>query len=401
MPPSDLAVRPPVSTGRLKLVALAAGCAAVVIVVAGVLDRVHATQALAAWTQTQSIPTVTLAKLTAQSGGSNLDLPGTVQAFASAPIHARTSGYLKKWYTDIGAHVRQGQLMAEIDTPELDQQLLQAKADLATAVANQKLSQSTATRWAGLVAKDAVSKQEADEKNGDLAAKTALVNAAEANVRRLEAMAAFKRILAPFDGVVTQRSTDVGALISVGGGADAPLFTVADVHRLRIYVRVPQSYSAAIKPGLSASLTVPEYPGRTFPATMVNNSGAVSDQSGTVLVEFQNDNPDGLLKPGEYAQVSLKLPAGGSTVLVPASALMFKHEGMVVAAVDPHNHVVMKPLTIARDLGTAVEATAGVALTDRVIDSPPDSIANGDLVRIAGASEEAAHKDRIAANESK
>ena len=370
-----------------------------VIVVAGVLDRVHANQALAAWTQTQAIPTVTLAKLTAQSGGSNLDLPGTVQAFSSAPIHARTAGYLKKWYTDIGAHVHQGQLLAEIDTPELDQQLLQAKADLATAVANQTLSKSTATRWAGLVAKDAVSKQEADEKNGDLAAKTALVNAAQANVRRLEAMAAFKRILAPFDGVVTQRSTDVGALISVGG--DASLFTVADVHRLRIYVRVPQSYSAAIKPGLTATLTVPEYPGRTFPATMVNNSGAVSDQSGTVLVEFQNDNPDGLLKPGEYAQVSLKLPAAGSTVLVPASALMFKHEGMVVAALDPRNHVVIKPLTIARDLGTAVEATSGVSVADKVIDSPPDSIASGDLVRIAGASEEAAHKDRIAANASK
>ena len=372
-----------------------------VIVVTGVLDRVHANQALATWTQTQSIPTVTLAKLTAQSGGSNLDLPGTVQAFSSAPIHARTSGYLKKWYTDIGAKVHQGQVMAEIDTPELDQQLLQAKADLATAVANQKLSQSTATRWAGLVARDAVSKQEADEKNGDLAAKSALVNAAEANVRRLQATAAFKRIVAPFDGVVTQRSTDVGALISVGGAADAPLFTVADVHRLRIYVRVPQSYSAAIKPGLTASLTVPEYPGRTFPAVMVNNSGAVSDQSGTVLVELQNDNPDGLLKPGEYAQVSLKLPAAGSTIQVPASALMFKHEGMVVATIDARNHVVMKPLTIARDLGTAVEATAGVAVTDRVIDSPPDSIATGDLVRIAGASEEAAHKDRIAANASK
>ena len=398
MPPNELAAPRPPSGHRLKLVALAAGVAAVAIVVVGVLDRVHANQSLVAWTNTQAIPTVTLAKLKAESGASSLQLPGTVQAFSSAPIHARTSGYLKRWYTDIGTRVRAGQVLAEIDTPELDQQLLQAQADLATAVANQKLSQSTATRWKGLVAQDAVSKQEADEKDGDLAAKNALVTAAEANVRRLQAMAAFKRILAPFDGIVTQRSTDVGALISVGGAGDAALFTVADVHRLRIYVRVPQSYSAAIHTGLGAKLTVPEYPGKTFTASVANTSGAVSDQSGTLLVELQTDNVDGMLKPGEYAEVTLDLPQSGQVVQVPASAVMFRHEGMSVATIDAHDHVVMKPLTISRDLGAAVEVSAGVSLNDRVIDSPPDSLSAGDLVRIAGASAEAG---KVAVNAAK
>ena len=374
---------------RLKLAAVVAAGAAVLIVGAGAFSRVHANQELKTWGEAQAIPTVTLASLRGGDGDAGLLLPGDVQAFTNAPIHARVNGYLKRWYVDIGGRVKAGQLLAEIDTPDLDQQLAQARADLATARANQQLAVTTAKRWQGLLADDAVSHQEAEEKNGDLAAKIALANSAEANVKRLEALSSFKRITAPFAGVVTARNTDIGQLIAEGSPTSPPLFTVADDTRLRVYVRVPQSYTAQLQPGMTASLAVPEYPGRPFTATLKNTSGAIGAGTGAQLSELWIGNADGSLKPGEYAQVKFQLPAAPGSLKVPASAIISRHDGMAVAVVGPNGRVQIRRLTVTRDLGSAVEVAGGVTVADRVIDNPADTLQAGDLVRVAGASAEA------------
>ena len=374
---------------RLKLAAVVAAGAAVLIVGAGAFSRVHANQELKTWGEAQAIPTVTLASLRGGDGDAGLLLPGDVQAFTNAPIHARVNGYLKRWYVDIGGRGKAGQLLAEIDTPDLDQQLAQARADLATARANQQLAVTTAKRWQGLLADDAVSHQEAEEKNGDLAAKIALANSAEANVKRLEALSSFKRITAPFAGVVTARNTDIGQLIAEGSPTSPPLFTVADDTRLRVYVRVPQSYTAQLQPGMTASLAVPEYPGRPFTATLKNTSGAIGAGTGAQLSELWIGNADGSLKPGEYAQVKFQLPAAPGSLKVPASAIISRHDGMAVAVVGPNGRVQIRRLTVTRDLGSAVEVAGGVTVADRVIDNPADTLQAGDLVRVAGASAEA------------
>jgi multidrug efflux system membrane fusion protein len=374
-----------VAPPRLKVIGLAALGLAAVIVATGVIGRAIADQSLANWTDAQAIPTVTVLSLNAGGGPSSLVLPGYVQAFNNAPSYARVNGYLKRWYADIGAEVKAGQVLADIDTPDLDQQLIQAKADLGTAVANEHLSQITATRWAGLLAQQAVSQQDADNRNGDLAAKRALTAAARANVGRLEALESFKRIVAPFDGVVTTRSTDIGDLISAGVPGSTPLFTVADESRLRIYVRVPQNYSADIKPGMTASFTAPEYPGRSFVASLATTADAITPQSGALLVQLQIDNRDRALKPGDYVQVHFSLPPNSGIVRLPATALMFRDAGMSVATIGPAGRVVMKTITIGRDLGTAVEVVSGVTSADRVIDNPPDSLRDGDRVSIASA----------------
>jgi membrane fusion protein, multidrug efflux system len=254
-------------------------------------------------------------------------------------------------------------------------------------VANQNLAETTAKRWAQLLTKDAVSHQDADVKNSDLQAKTALMESAKANVERLQALESFKMIIAPFDGVVTTRATDVGALITVGGPTDVPLFTIADERKLRIYVQVPQSYSAAVKPGMQASFMVPEYPGRVFVATLATIARAVTPQNGSQLVELQIDNPDGALKPGDYAQVKFDLPADDNAIRVPASALQFRDSGMSVAVLGPDNRVAIKPVAIAQDLGTTVEIASGLTRQDRVIDNPPDSLRAGDRVRITSAAD--------------
>lgn len=380
--PSDLLRHTP--PRHLKAIGLAALCVAGAAVALGVVSRVHADQTETRWTDARAVPIVKIISVNGVGAGT-LVLPGDIQAFHSAPIHARVSGYLKRWDADIGASVKTGQLLAEIDTPDLDQQLAQAKADLGTALANQHLAETTAQRWAQLLSKDAVSHQDADVKNGDLEAKTAAVAAAKANVQRLEALESFKRITAPFDGVVTTRATDIGALITVGGPTDVPLFTVADERRLRIYVRVPQSYSAAIKPGMTASFAVPQYPGRTFTATLATTADAVTPQSGTLLIELQIDNPGGALKPGDYAQVKFDLPADANAIRAPASALMFRDSGMSVAVLGPDDRVEIKPVAIGRDLGATVEIASGLTREDRVIDNPPDSLRAGDLVRVASA----------------
>ena len=370
---------------RLKTAGVVVACVAVGVVALGVIDRVYADQRLTNWTSARAIPTVNLVSLSGGVGPQALVLPGDLQAFNTAPIHARVPGYLKAWYVDIGGPVKTGQVLAEIDTPDLDQQLAQAKADLGTAVANQHLSQTTADRWAGLLAQDAVSQQDDDTKKGDLAAKSALVAAARANVSRLEALESFKRITAPFDGVVTTRSTDIGALINVGGPTDTPLFTVADERKLRIYVHVPQSYSADIKPGMSANFTVPEYPGRTFTANLATTADAITPQNGTLLIQLQIDNAAHVLKSGDYAQVHFDLPAASGAIQIPASALMFRDSGMSVAVVEPGGRVAIKTVTIGRDMGSIVDIAAGLTPADRVINNPPDSLRPGDRVRIAAA----------------
>ncbi len=369
---------------RLKLAGIMAGGVAAVIIVLGVATRVMASRETDSWTQENSLPIVSVINLETSAKGS-LVLPGNVQAFNSAPIYARVSGYLKAWYADIGAKVKAGQLLADIDIPDQDQELAQAKADLGTAIANQKLSAVTAKRWNLLAKQNAVAPQDVDTKNADLAAKDAAVASARANVDRLAALESFKRITAPFDGTVTSRSVDVGALITVGTGTAGatPLFTVADDSKVRIYVNVPQSYSEQIKPGMKAQFTVLEHPGQVFVAALAANAESVSTQTGTILVQLQADNPGNLFNPGDYAQVTFDLPASRNTIRLPASALIFGDNGTQVALIGAANRVVIKPVTILRDYGTSVEIAAGLTRRDRVIDNPPDSLRAGDGVRVS------------------
>ena len=384
MPPNSSDMLRHTPPRNLKLVGLIVLAVAAVVVVLGVISRVRADQGSRAWTQAQSVATVTLVTAKADTAPSSLTLPAQLQAYESAGIHSRVSGYLKDWKVDIGTAVKKGQLLAEIDTPDLDQQLLQARADLATARANQALSQSTEVRWKNLLAKDAVSQQEYDEKAGDLAAKTSVVKASEANVQRLVATAAFKRIVAPFDGVVTSRSTDIGQLISAGAPAEAPLFTVAQVDRLRVYVQVPQSYVAQIHTGMTAKLMAPERPAESFTAKVVADAGAISPQTGSLLVQMQIDNKARKLKAGGYVQASLNLAAAARVAVIPSSALINDQHGVHIAAVGPDGKVVMRPVTVARDLGQVLDISAGLSPGDKVIDSPPESLNAGDAVHIAG-----------------
>jgi RND family efflux transporter MFP subunit len=359
---------------RLKLAGIVAACVAILAVAIGLIGRGFADQGVAQWTDAQALPTVKIINLTADTGHRALVLPGDVEAFNSAPIYARVSGYLKQWYVDIGAKVKSGQVLATIDVPDQDQQLAQAKADLATAVANEKLSAITAKRWNALLKENAVAPQDVDEKNGDLAAKIAAVASAKANVDRLQDLETFKNITAPFDGVVTSRSTDIGALIVVGAPGQTPLFTVADE---------PQNYAWQITPGMTASFDVPEQPGANFSAAVAATADAVDETTGTLLVQLQIDNSDRKLKPGDYAQVHFALPSAANTVQVPASALMFRDSGMEVATLGRDGRVVIKPITIARDFGTSVQVASGLTTADRVIDNPPDSLRQGDAVRVA------------------
>lgn len=366
---------------RLKFWAILAVCVAVAIAVGGVALRLYNAHEAARWAQEQDVRTVQLIQLSGVKSGTLL-LPGDVQSWTNAPIYARVSGYLKRWYVDIGTPVKAGQLLAELETPDLDGQVAQGKADLNTAIANQKLSALTAKRWDALLAQGAVARQDADAKDSDLAAKTAIVASARANVDRLEAMESFKRLVAPVDGIVITRAVDVGSLVLVGTPGATPLFTVADQKKLRIYVRLPQTDASAMQPDMTATFTVPELPGREFTATLAANANAVASASGTQLLQFQADNAEGLIRPGSYAEVRFNLPAGKGAVHVPATALMFRDQGPVVATVDTGNHVRMKVISIRRDMGSFVEVGAGLSLTDRVIDNPPDSIRDGDPVRI-------------------
>jgi RND family efflux transporter MFP subunit len=377
----------PVTTGpdsrTLKRVGIGAAVVALVVVAAGTASRINATNELRASAAQAAIPTVAVVSPTTDGDGGTLSLPGNVQAYNSAAIYARTNGYVRRWLSDIGDTVRAGQPLAILDAPEIDQQLAQAQADYQTALANQRLAETTAKRWSTMLAQDAVSRQEADEKAGDLAARTAVSNAALANVKRLRALQGFTRLSAPFDGVVTSRSAQIGALVVSGNAAAQPLFTVSDVHRMRIYVRVPQGYSAQVKPGIAATLTLPEYPGRSFAATTTRSAGAVDAQSGAVLVELQADNADGALKPGAFSQVSFKVGAGnGNSLSLPGSAILYGNDGPTVALVGRDGRVTIKPVSIARDEGSTVILSGGIPVGAQVIDTPPDAIRTGDRVNV-------------------
>jgi RND family efflux transporter MFP subunit len=380
---NEIEISSPKRLRHLKLVGIIVLLAAAGIVTTGIFTRVHAKQEMTAWSAEQAIPTVVAYTPRHQDASQPLVLPGHLSAFVNAPIYARVPGYLHAWYADIGTPVKAGQVLGLIDTPDLDQQLLQAKADLQDAQANEKLASSTAKRWTTMLKQDSVSQQDTDEKTGDLAAKQAQVAAAQANVNRLEALESFKRITAPFDGIVTARKTDIGDLIDAGGGAGHELFTVSDASKLRVYVNVPQSDAAAIQPGMTATLTVPERPGMKFEAKLVDTDDSITASSGTLLVQLEVDNPSGTLIPGEYTEVHFAMPTNPHALLIPASALIFRQSGLQVAVIGKDNHAVLKPVTIATDLGTQVEIGTGLDASDRVIDNPPDSIANGDAVRLA------------------
>ena len=376
-------VVPTVSRRGLRIAALAGVAIAVLVVGGGIASRAANSKRLSQWTAANAQPVVTVTQPQPANGAAVLALPGRLEAYSRAPIYARVPGYLKSWQVDIGASVQAGQLLAEIEAPDLDQQLSQALADLLTARANAALAGTTAKRWQDLVKSDAVSLQDVDMKNGDLAAKTAIVKATKANVDRLEVMEGFKRITAPFNGIVTARATDVGALINAGSGKGLELFVISDTHKLRLYVSVPQNYAAQITAGTRAQMTVPERPGRTFTATVETTSQSVDPSSGSTLVELAVDNASGELVPGAFANVRFDLPLTSASLSVPASALIFDSRGARVATLGADNRVVLEPVTIARDLGTVIEISSGLAATDRVIDSPPDGIGKGDQVRIA------------------
>ena len=380
MPLDQTAPRP--SHRALRISGLIAALIAAALVTAGITSRARSDEKLVQWTNEQAVPSVSVVKPGDQSTLATLDLPGRFEAYTQAPIYARVSGYLKSWKVDIGAPVKAGQLMAEIETPDLDQQLLQARADLATAKANAELARTTAQRWQGMLKTDAVSRQEVDDRVGESAAKDAMLQAAQANVDRLLATKAFARIVAPFDGTVTARETDVGALINAGGGTGPALFEVANTRKLRLYVNVPQNYVASIKPGTKADITVPEHAGKTYTANVVSSSRAIDAASGTTLVQLQVDNGAGELLPGGFANVSLHLPGNSQVLSVPASALIFGKNGLHVGVVDANGKAALKPVTIARDLGKTIELSSGIAANDRIIESPPDGLVEGAAVRV-------------------
>jgi RND family efflux transporter MFP subunit len=349
----------------------------------GEISRVRARSSLGKESAAAAIPAVITVTPNRTSLGEELVLPGTVQAYIEAPIYARTTGYLRDWRTDIGTQVTKGQLLGEIDTPEVDQQLSQAQADLATARANESLSNTTNVRWKGLLATESVSKQDADEKASDAAAKKAAAASAAANVARLRELESFKRVVAPFSGVITARNTDIGALINAGQSAGAELFHIADVHKLRVYVRVPEAYAAVTGPGLEAELRFAEQPNKAFMAKTVRTSNALDPTLRTLQVELELDNAGREIFPGAYAEVHFKLPASAESLRLPANTVLFRAAGLQVATLDGQKRVKLKSIVQGRDFGNTIEILSGLEPNDVVILNPPDSLTDGVLVRIA------------------
>jgi RND family efflux transporter MFP subunit len=370
---------------RLLLVGIIVAVAAGSIVVNGLISRHRTNQDLVKWSNAQAIPTVALAQLVHGDAAQMLILPGDIQPLNKAAIYARVNGYLKSWQQDIGAHVTAGQMLATIEAPDLDQQLAQARATLASAKANYDIAVITANRDDILAKKQALSQEIADQTAADAAAKKAIMDADEANVRQLEAMESFKQITAPFDGIVTARNTDIGALINAGSTAGQQLFEVSDLHRVRIYVEVPQAFSADLRAGLKATFEMPQYPGQKFDASLVTTSNAINATSRSMLVQLQADNSEGKLFGGTYCRVDFQIPGDPNMVRIPATALMPINRGAQVAVLDDSNKVVLKSIQLGRDFGDSVEVTAGLAPQDRVIDSPPETLQNGDTVQLAPA----------------
>ena len=374
--------QPRVSVSPYRRYLWAAIALVLLLAVWGILSRLLARNALVHEAREAAIPTVITTQPHAGPAADTLLLPGSVQAYYEAPIYARTSGYLKAWYTDIGATVKKGELLAEIETPEVDQQLRQAEADLGTARANYELARSTNERWQGLLATESVSQQDADQRAGDAAAKAAAQASAAANVARLRELEGFKRVVAPFNGIVTQRNTDLGALINAGETPGSALFRVADTHRLRIYVQVPQVYAAQVRTGMSTSLEFTDHPGQHFEATVASTAHALDAVSRTLQVELQIDNSSGELLPGSYVQVNFSLAPSGGTLRVPVNTVIFRGKTPQVATIDQAHRVQLREITEGRDFGTEIEVLAGVSASDTLIVNPWDSIADGQQVRI-------------------
>jgi RND family efflux transporter MFP subunit len=354
-----------------------------IFIYSGIRSRTEAEKRLAQNVRSSLIPTVTVIHPKGGAAAQEIELPGNTQAFTEAPIYARTSGYLKQWYLDIGAHAKRGQLLAEIETPELDQQLQQAESELRTAQANLQLAQITATRWLFLLKTNVISKQETDQAVSDLNAKRATADSAEANVRRLQRLQEFEHIYAPFDGIITARNTDVGALIQNGDNTvPQQLFHLAAVDKLRVYISVPEVYATAAKSGEMVTLTLDAFPGETFTGTLVRDSGSIDLTSRTLKVEVDVDNPTGRLLPGAYAFVHLKVPAPPGAVTVPTNTLLFRSEGLSVAVVR-NGRAKLVPVTIGHDYGSTVEVMSSLTADDAVIIDPSDSILDGSPVQVA------------------
>ena len=368
----------------LATVAAAAVLLAIAVVGYGFMTRAQSKQEVVQWTNTQAIPTVALAQLNPGGTHQTLTLPGNIQPFNRAAIFARVNGYVKSWDHDIGSSVKAGQVLATIDAPDLDQQLGQAKATLASVRANHQIASLTANRNNILLQKQIVAQQLADQTTADEKAKEAVVDANEANVRQLEAMQSFKTLAAPFDGVVTARNVELGMLINSGGGSGQALFEVSDLHRVRINVQVPQSFTAGLVPGMKATFEMPQYPGVQFDATLSHTSKAINANSHSMQVELQADNAAGKFFGGSYCNVHFEIPTDASLVKIPSTALIAGNQGTQVATLDGSDKVVLKSVKLGRDLGDSVEVLAGLTPSDRIINSPPETLVTGDAVRVAG-----------------
>jgi RND family efflux transporter MFP subunit len=384
MPPDDSA--PPALPHRgLYIAGLTAAIIAVVIVVVGITTRKIADAKLQEWTENQAVPVVAVAPPDTRGKTMTFSLPGRLEAYIQAQMYARVTGYVKDWKADIGTPVKSGDLLAEIDAPDLDQQIMQAEANVASAKANSVLSDATLKSGQSLITSYAISQQDLDQRAADQSNKQGMVRAAQANLDRLRVLEQYKRIVAPFDGLVTARTTDVGALINAGSGGGPPLFVVSETSKLRVYVNVPQSYVPSIPVGTKAHISVPEYPGRTFPATVEASAQSVDIASGTTRMQLVVDNSHGELMTGDFTNVNFDLAHPEIAISVPASALIFNQSGLHVAIVSSDGRIVLREITISRDLGNEVEIASGIAADDRVVVNPPDGIATGDKVRIAGA----------------
>lgn len=389
-PEGDSSAPPVVSKGRVLLFVIVLLIVAVILAVTGILPRIHAEKKLVEDTNSMAVPQVLAITLKRGDPAQEIVLPGNIQAFRDAPIYARTNGYLKQWFVDIGGRVKQGQLLAIIDSPEVDQQLQQGRADLATAQSNLKISQTTANRYADLVKSKSVSLQDAENFAADAQAKQTMVHSAEANVKRLEQLQSFEKITAPFSGVITARNTDNGQLINAGnsstgtgatGGNGRELFHIAAIDTLRVFVNVPQIYSRDAKPSATVDLTLSQFPGRKFSGKLVRNANAIDPVTRTLLVEIDVKNSSGELLPGSYAEVHLKLEAGAPTILLPVTALIFRGQGLQVARLDG-NHAKLTSITTGRDYGGQIEVLSGLSADQKIIDSPPDSLVDGEQVNV-------------------
>jgi RND family efflux transporter MFP subunit len=374
-----------VSRRGLYIAGVSALIVAAVVVIFGITTRKVADAKLQEWTERQAVPVVAVAPPGTHGKKMTFSLPGRLEAYIQAQMYARVTGYVKKWDVDIGAPVKAGQLLAEIDAPDLDQQIMQAEANLASAKANAVLSDATLKRGQSLITTYAISQQDLEQRAADASNKQGLVRAAQANLDRLRVLEQYKRVVAPFDGLVTARATDIGALINAGAGGGPALFVVSDTSKLRVYVNVPQNYVPSIPVGTKAQIAVPEYPGRTFPATVEASAQSVDPASNTVRMQLVVDNSRNELMTGDFTNVTFDLAHPEVAMNVPASALIFNQSGLHVATVGSDGRIVLREVTIARDLGNEVEIGSGIAADDRVVINPPDGIASGDKVRIAGA----------------